>query len=264
MGTTSLLMSKKSPPKADSKKPRGILDEHRRVGKKYLPPITELRNLKPVSYINQLLPEILWMGLINDALGYREGIRLFQALAVTAKKIHQSEKQTNFALCSSYLKLSEVERAELLKRLAEDKSLEQLKSCLAPLTIHYNGFPLAFLGMPADPPDRTILLKKLKRSIERHIVKYETPALAIQAAVVYIRAITGGLQLNSKMSAPDLDSIITSPESENAKKASAFVRSFVLMEVSLAGEDYTDAWARSFWNHGIELDDCEFEVRSDE
>ncbi len=250
-------MSKQSRSKADSKKPRGILDDHQRMGKKFIPPLAQLRT-KPVSYVNQLLPEMLWMGLVHDELGYREGIRLCHALAVTAHKIHNPKKHVNFALCSTYLKLSEAERTELIKRLAEDKSLEPLKSCIAPLTILYEGFPLVFLGLPADSIDRAILLKKLKRSVQRHIVKYETPALAIQAAVVYIRGITGGLHLPTKMTPPDLDSIITDPESENANRAGAFVRSFVLMEISLAGEEHTDEWARSFWNQGIVVDVCEF------
>lgn len=251
-------MSKKSRSKADSKKPRGVLDDHQRMGKKFIPPIAQLKNFNPVSYINQLLPEILWIGLINDEVGYREGIRLCQTLAVTAHKIHNPKKHINFALCSTYMKLSETERTELFKQLAEGESLEQLKYCIAPLTILNEGFPLAFLGLPADSIDRAILLKKLKRSVQRHIVKYETPALAIQAAVVYIRGITGGLHLPAQMTPPDLDSIVTAPESENAKRAGAFVRSFVLMEISLAGEEHTDAWARSFWNQGLVVDDCEF------
>ncbi len=250
-------MSKKSRSKADSKKPRGVLDDHQRMGKKFIPPLAQLKT-KPVSYVNQLLPEMLWMGLVHDELGYREGIRLCHALAVTAHKIHNPKKHINFALCSAYLKLSEAERTELIKQLAEGESLEQLNNCIAPLTILYEGFPLAFLGLPVDSLDRTILVKKLKGSISRHIIKYETPALAIQAAVVYIRGITGGLHLPAQMTPPDLDSIVTAPESENAKRAGAFVRSFVLMEISLAGEEHTDAWARSFWNQGLVVDDCEF------
>jgi hypothetical protein len=256
-------MSDKRRKKASPKKPREILQGHKRVGKRFLPPMASVQNLKPVSYVNQLLPEILWMGLINDVLGYKDGLELCQTLAVTAKKVHQSKMNINFALCSSYLQLSEAERSEIVSRLAEAKALDRLTSCISPLVVLYKGFPLAFLGAGESAPGREDLVRILKNSIRRHIVKYEVPGLVIQAAVMYIRGITGGLSFPKNMKVPDLNAIVSSPESEEAKMAGALVRSFVLTEITLAGEDKKDSWARDFWNQGLHLDGCEFEVADD-
>lgn len=247
-----------------SKKSREVLEGHTRVGKKFFPPITQLKNITDVSYVNDLLPEIIWMGLINDVLGYKDGLALCQALAVTAKAVHHSPKSINFALCSSYLQLSEEERAEIVRRSSEDNALDPLRSFIAPLVVLYKGFPLAFLGTNENPPSREELVSRLKHCIRRHIDKHELPGLVIQANVMYIRGMTGGLAFAKNIKVPDLNAIVSSPESEEAKRAGALVRSFVLCEVMLPLKEGQGSWPRDFWNQGLQLDDCEFEVAGDD
>ena len=53
-----------------------VLEGHKKVGSKFIPPMMQLPNWTEISYINQILPEIIWMGLINDEFGYRDGIDL--------------------------------------------------------------------------------------------------------------------------------------------------------------------------------------------
>lgn len=243
---------------ADQGKSQEVLKGHKRVGKRYIPPMVQL-GLNEVSYVNQLLPEIVWIGLINDRLGYEEGIDLSQRLAQTAKDIHKTDKYVNFAFCSSYRVLTASEKKQLVEKLGSTSDLTNLQSCLAPLTVLYEGFPLIYLGLATDTPDKAILLERLKYCIERHINKYGIQGMAIQTCVVYIRGITGGLHIPKDIEVPDLNAIFTDPDSEKARRAAGFVRATVLTEITPDREGYDNSWSRSFWNQGVIIDGCKFE-----
>jgi len=241
-----------------------ILKDHKRVGKKFVPPMIHLLGgLQEISYVHQILPETIWVGLINDELGYRAGIELCTQLAKTAKEIHQSEKFVNFALCSSYSLLTDEEKPKIIERIEHSRTFGQLRACLAPLVILYEGFPMAFLGKNNDSVNKHALIDRLKQSVARHMNKYETPGMAIQTAVIYIRGITGGLCYANDVEVPDLNAIITNPESEAGKKAAGSVRAYVLSEMMPAGKPLESGWAASFWNQGHKIDTCELNETKD-
>jgi hypothetical protein len=223
----------------------------------------QLPNLQEVSYVHQLLPEIIWIGLINDALGYRKGAELVAQLAKTAKQIHDSKISYNFALARSYAILATEEQGRINEALERLGILRQLRELLAPLILLYDGFPLAFLGRNDELPERMWLIERLKQTVEKHMDKYRTPGMAIQATMIYVRGITGGLFFAKEMSVPNLDAILADPESEDAKHAAGFVRSSAMMEVMPPAVDGESEWARSFWNQGLRIDKCDFGEQDD-
>lgn len=223
----------------------------------------QLPNLQEVSYVHQLLPEIVWIGLINDSLGYRRGTELVAQLAKTVKQLHGSKISYNFALARSYTILTPEEQAKIVEELERLGILRQLRDSLAPLIILYAGFPLAFLGKNDDTPDRTLLIDRIKETVAKHMDKYKTPGIAIQATTIYVRGITGGLFMAKGMRMPNLDAIIADPESDDAKHAAGFVRASVMMEVMPPAVDGESEWARSFWNQGLKIDKCDFSEQDD-
>lgn len=236
---------------------REILKDHKKIGKRFVPPLMQL-GIQEVGYINKLLPEIIWMGLIFDRIDYRAGINLCERITKLAHDIYASEKHINFALCSSFSRLEGRQKEELARKLNDQNLLEQIKLYLAPLIILYNNFPMSFLGVTQNVIEKETLIKRIKEGIKRYMDKYDKPGLVLQATTIYIRGIIGGLLLSKDIEPPDLNSIIDNPESEPAKRAGAFVRSSVLMEcMSPDGEPLAN-WADSFWDQGLQVDTCKF------
>jgi hypothetical protein len=237
---------------------KGILKDHKKVGKKFIPPMAQLP-ISDVSTINQIFPEIIWMGLLNDAYGYRDGVHLSLELAKLAHTIHDSEKHVNFALSSSYEYLSEENKKKLVEELAKKNHLAKLQKSLYPLIKYYDGFPMSFLGEGEISESKNSQIQILKKTVAKHFSRYETPGLVILAAMVYIRAITGGLYFASGIEPPNFESLIRDPESDEAKKTASQVRATVIMEpMSKEGKSAGSSWARSFWNQGLKIDKCEF------
>ena len=128
-----------------AKKKQQILKDHKKVGSKFVPPLLQLKGFEEISYINQILPEIIWMGLINDFVGYKKGVELIAQIAKDAFKLKSTEKHTNFALVSNYKLLTNRSKLLLKKQLKANNTLSVMQEAVAPLMKLYPSFPLAFL-----------------------------------------------------------------------------------------------------------------------
>jgi hypothetical protein len=235
-----------------------ILEGHKKVGNKFIPPMMQLPNWSEISYVNLMLPEIIWMGLINDEFGYRDGISLSTNLANRAFELKETDKHINFALVSNFSLLSNEKKIELIKGLEESLEIGRYRHSLLPLIVLYEDFPLSFIGAGEEEYDREQLIEKMKACIDRYIDKYETPAMIIQANLMYIRGTNGGLHVASHIEIPDLNVLIEDPESEAAKRAGGFVRISAMQEFMPMGEDRYGDWSKIFWDQGYKIDKCDF------
>lgn len=238
-------------------KSKKVLEGYQQHGKKFIPPALQLKvPLQETSYVHNTLPEIIWMGLINDALGSREGSQLYIKLATTAKKIHKSDTHKHFALCSSYLLLTKEECLELVDAIGTG-AYKLLKKSLEPLIVLYEGFPLSFLGKNEETEGKSVLINRMKHCVERHLDRFGTTALATLAGITHIGVVTGITHYRYEI--PDLNTVITNQDPEVTDKAAGFIRNGAMSVVARAGELYGHDWARSFWNQGLKIDSCVFE-----
>ena len=239
------------------KKKENILGDHKKVGSIFIPPMGQLGMIE-VSYVNQIFPEIIWMGLLNKREGYHAGIRIVEFMAKRLSEIKTTEKFLNFSLASSYAKLGAEQKTQIIDELDQKQFLSTLQKSLAPLTCLYEGFPMAFIGPPEEHSSRDTLINILKKCISECINKYEQPGMVMQASIMYIRGITGGLYFTNNIKPPNLDKIITDFDSEEGKLTSASVRAFVMSEHMPIGEKKSNTWAKAFWNQGYKIDSCHF------
>ena len=56
---------------------REVLGDHKRIGKRFIPPfLYQLGSLSEISWVNEIMPEILWIGLLIEHFGYQRGVEL--------------------------------------------------------------------------------------------------------------------------------------------------------------------------------------------
>lgn len=243
-------------------KKKGVLQDHKRIGKRFIPPLLQLRNIKDVSFIKQLLPHLVWMGLINHRFEYAKGVRLAIDLAKITHSVFGGEKHANFALCGNYSLLSPEAKSEVVAICEKKGWLNDIRRSLAPLVLQYDDFPMAFLGIGELDVRPEVLLQELKKVVGKCINKYETAGLVLQTNLIMVQATTGGLRISQDIRLPDFDSIINDPGSEAAKRAAAFVRagSFAMC---MPDEHILEKWSKSFWNQGLKVDSCSFSEDGD-
>ena len=62
---------------AGKKKTPKVLADHKKVGKKFIPPfVAKLGPLDEVRWVNDLVPELVWLTLLSDRHGRKRGVDL--------------------------------------------------------------------------------------------------------------------------------------------------------------------------------------------
>ena len=85
-------MSKQSKSKRKERSYSAV-DEHRREGKKLIPPLLNLPNLKPASWINDRLPEVLWAAILISHLPRELALAHFRRVADFARNLATEGQQ---------------------------------------------------------------------------------------------------------------------------------------------------------------------------
>jgi len=233
-----------------------LLDGHKRIGKKFIPPMMQLPMNSAVSYVNDMLPELVWIGLINDRAGYVPAARLIEKVFLAAEEIKDADQHGNFALSSSFNVLNDGQKSALKEKLVGEGALELLQNSIAPLVLLYENFPLSFLGPPPTVFTNDQLVSAIKECVGRVIDKYDTPGIVLNGSILISRLVTKKIKFSSEIDLPDFNAVIDSPDSDEAKHAAGFMRANALAEFGMLEID--SSWAREFWDHSVKISPCEF------
>ena len=239
--------------KTDKKKK--ILEGHKRVGKRFIPPMMQLPNLKSTSYVDDMLPELIWIGLLNEKVGYERGARIIEEIFLTAEGIKEGTQEGNFALISTFSSFSPSQKDKFKSALLEKGLFDLIRNILAPLILLYDECPVKFLGPPTVVFRTEELILGIKTCVGKVIDKYDTPGIVLHGTMLLARLVTGKIHFPANMKLPDFNVVINSPTSEEAKYAAGFMRANALAEFGTLKID--PSWARYFWNRGGELSPCE-------
>jgi hypothetical protein len=118
------------------------------VGKKFVPPMQQLGPWKDANWLGTVLPELLWIGLLNQRYGFKDGAELSLALARAAtqatgiepeefkKKFGQGPKQM-FGAASAYRSLTSAQRRDVIDRLELTHHRGPIIDGLSPLFVFY-------------------------------------------------------------------------------------------------------------------------------
>ncbi len=110
---------------------KGVLPDHKRDRKKLVAPFNYmLGGMQDISYIDSIMPEIVWLALLHEKFGVGEGAELARALSKAAIESVVREKVAFFGHISSYASLSDDERKTILAKLEGMEVLDRLRRVL--------------------------------------------------------------------------------------------------------------------------------------
>ena len=246
------------------KETKPLLHDHKKIGKKFIPPLMQLPMNTSVSYVNGMLPELIWLGLLNDFFGYSHSARIMEGVFLSAHTITKSKPIGNFAFISNFNFLSIEQKDQLVEKLREENTLALLQEHIAPLTVLYENCPLAFIGSPVREHSKDQLISKIENCVKRSFSKFDKPGIILNGTVLLYQLVTRTIKFSSEIKLPDFNSVINSPETDEAKRASGLMRTIALTQFGAENIDAT--WARHFWNRNAKLSPCQFfeeEVRDE-
>lgn len=238
----------------NSRGKRKPLAGHVKRGKKFVSPLNALQGMRSYSYVNDLLPELLWLGLINDYSGYLRGRDVLECVVNVGKDWDLPIK--NFALQSAYVSLSEVQKFEIIASWESASLLPSIRSALSPLVLLYDRFALRFVGPPPQVVPTDALVDRLERVLGSAADKYKTPGIMLHGALLMNNLLAGRVHFSSHIELPDFNAVVDRPDSEDARRAASFIRASAMAQIGFV--DPPSEWAQYFWSTSYDLVDCEY------
>lgn len=205
-----------------------------------------------VSWTKELLPEFLWLGLVNRHIGEHETARLLHELVARAGSL---PAMTWLALMSTYAALDDPSRA-LCRDALSARRKEQLSESLEPLTAIFPDHPMAFLVSPAGI-DSSTAVPELRAAVSELHDRRGVPAMWMQSQAEYLLLEQRLITFASVEMVPDLNAISAYPRTEESQQAAAQIRALLngLSQVFL--ESLPDrTWWATFWSKCMTIGEC--------
>lgn len=242
----------------------GVLADHKRMGKRFVPPMLQLGIQTEPIWANRLLPEILWIGLLIEQQGLRASIDLTMAVVRAAKGNAEDRSSKWFCLTSEYATLDEAQQTRIVEWLDRDEYLTSMQYCLRPLAVFYPAFPLRFLYTDApylleEYPEG---LDELARVVGKMYNRRGRVATLAQTTALYSALVTGLVTFIRDCSLTNLEPIVNYPDTDESRMVAASVRATWNGVVNLDADKRL--WPDYFWNRGMELTPCLLEEESDD
>lgn len=209
-----------------------------------------------VSYVKHVLPELVWIGLLNERNGYVKSARIQEIIYQSSDEIIDDESHNNFALISTYTKLNSEQKDSLIESFKEADILIELQNSFAPIILLYDESPISFIGPPTTTFSLDYLHSELKKCVGKIIDKYNTPGIVLLGSILLSSLVTKKIFFSKDIDIPDLNSVYMSPESDEAKRAAGFIRSGAQAQFGMT--EVSPDWAKHFWQRNLEISDCEF------
>jgi hypothetical protein len=175
-----------------------ILLDHKREGKKFIPPFMhKLGPVREISWVRSMLPEFLWIALIQNYYGLHDGVEIITTMTRITRECSPSEKFRIFATISSFGEMKPEEYLCLQVKLAASGELLKIQKALLPLIVFYPNCPMRFLfsTKPSFGNSTDQHLERFKTLVQGLYDKYSRDTMMVQATAIWLAFDSGVLKV---------------------------------------------------------------------
>ena len=232
-----------------------MLESHKRIGKRLVPPLFEIGHLKEIDWLDQLLPELLWIGLLNAEHGIEAGAHVCAEVAEAAKPELEELVQNPFlCLTSTFEFFSRDQLTRIREKLNSAHVFTDLQVAISPLCVAYPKCPLANLVRGTGTVDSAV--GKIREVLPTLFNRWEEAATFVQVHATYMTFIQGLLFAVEDTSLANFPAVMAYPHTEESLKIASSCRGLVSMLLADKLNDTESSWPSYFWNRGLELEKC--------
>lgn len=234
-----------------------ILGDHRWQRTTLIPPFIDSfdETLEFVRWNSEMVPELLWVGLLLDELGPHRTADIIKACANEAQKQFSNG---GYVLSNDYDKLSQSDFEKLREEL-DDDIIEDIEQVLGPVAAHYPSIPQANLLEGVTEEDEEDILTWIMGVVSE--ISMRRSELGMYAQGIYVGTMfeTGKLKLASSVDFGDINEVFEYPDTSESKRVASSVRATVsaMWGINSSERDLSD-WATRFWERGFDITECIF------
>lgn len=233
-----------------------VLGDHKRVKSKLVTPFNDAFGpMREVSWINTMIPELLWIALVQQAWGLRRGVEIITAFTRDVRASDPPRDHTIWAAAGKFATLPD----GVLAGIVEGRPYrEDLCTPLAPLHAHYPDHPMRELVSTVDGPSASQDLGALKKLLVELFDRASLSATMVQATATWLAFDAEYLKVSAGLALAEFPQIVDYPKTDQSQQIAASIRAtlnqaFGTPDLMASGT----GWPIAFWNRGLELEPCE-------
>ncbi len=201
-----------------------VLGDHKRVKSKLITPFNDLLGpMREVSWVNTMIPELLWIALLHDSYGDHRAVEIVTAFTRTIRAHSPDLSDTDWATAGKFADVPHEMLQPILSKLDTDCA-EELRVALTPLAAWYPTHPLNAIygaGLPAAEPR---MLDRLKRIVANLYDRSQRDTIMVQATAIWIAFDSGRLKVSSDLALASFPRIEDYPATELSQRIGASSR----------------------------------------
>lgn len=229
-----------------------ILEDHKRQGKKLVPPLLLAIGEGNFSYVKNGIPEVIWIALLNKKLGLAFGAQLAQAFA---KSIYELKISDEIPYNISWFnKLSDQNVHSIQTKLRNEHLYDELNSALIDLLNTHPECPLNRIFEGSKMTSENV--ETLKTTLVEVYDKRSKGATLTLANAIAILNTCGVLRVTKSSELPNPNCILDYPNTEDSIRLAAFVRATSNAMLSEMHIPNGELWTSYFWNRNLEIEPC--------
>jgi hypothetical protein len=245
--------------KKRGKFPGKVLGGHKQDKKRIVMDWGFGKGFNQVSYTDLVLPEIIHIAMIHDALGWTGGVPVALKFLEMAAGLMPAG---GLPIASHIGALDSTLQKQLISSMKNEGIFEKISLALSPLSISYPDWPLAFIQ--AQPMEREQAIEHVETCVARHFHRHFVPSGIALSDLMWWSINTGKLQFAAHLELPDFNMMLKEPESDIGQKARTDAWLHALGQFSYAGTNIDRTWADRFWIESAKLSECYVLVEDDD
>lgn len=227
-----------------------LLDGHKQVGKKFIPEPMTWSVLKEINWCNDLVPELIWLAVLHEKLGYYKG----NLVACEFHRVYVSICKTKFfqSMLSSYESMDNDLQTEILTQFKTSEYYDSFLYGLIDFHVFFPNHPLDF--MFSGVSDKKVNLEVVKRAIQRLLDRRSKEAMIVQASLVLNSMVTGKFHAPKGSIFHEITEIENYPDTEKSVRLASSIRASINTFINPEMINTESNWVKEFWQRCIKIE----------
>jgi hypothetical protein len=232
-----------------AKKKKRILEGHKKVGKKYIPQILQWPGFREINWVNDIIPELIWIAVLQQKIGYRIAS---EAMADLHKMyIEVCDTKYLHSFFSSYHTLSDSAKETFRKKFEKSEYYEKVFEGLKDLQHYYPNHPLQFLYEGREIKESEVNIQVIKDSIKGVLERRSKRGTIAQASVLFNSIATGKFNSPAGSIFWEFTEIDNYPDTDKSLQLASSIRAMINAFMNKENKNMDCEWVKSFWQNSF-------------
>jgi len=234
-----------------------VLNDHKRLGKRFIPPLLNYGKLADVSWTDMMVPDLIWIALVNENYGKQKGAEIIRNFYEVAKTTFENDAR-NFCNISFYENISHTKLGRFYDALYERDLIEYIQEALYNFIELFPECPFKFIfkDIYIQPVLDISFIISYKKLLLKILDKTSTESTFVIGNVIYSMLANDRLKIQKDSVMAKLPELKDYPKTDISRMIASSNRATINIFFGEKFYNQKNKWIMQFWQRSIDLEPC--------